>query len=292
MRDGAILSFLLHALVVLLLLVGLPNLWHRELLPPPIIPIDIVNVSDITQAPSLTVKPKADAPPTEVKEEKPITPPIKEDLPEPEPEPEKPVEPEPEPEPKPEPEPVVEKTPEPEPSLEDLIAAIPDEKPKEKPKEDKKKKKEKKKKKKKKDFMSLLNNIEKLESSSEGRTQPEQDATSTADHAANNISDKLSISELDLIRRQLRECWNLPAGAKDAGDLRAEIRIEVNPDATVRTATVVKTSKSTSDPHMRAFTDSALRAAKNPKCSPLKLPRDRYDQWKSIVIEFDPQHLF
>src|SRR5258708_2027171 len=125
MRNGAILSGLLHGIVILLLLMGLPNLFQRNLEPPAIIPIDIVNIADITQAQALKVKPKQEAPKKEVKEEKPIPP-------KPTPVPEK--TPEPEPEVKPEPEPLPD---EPEVTLDDLLALVPEDKPKkeEKPKE-------------------------------------------------------------------------------------------------------------------------------------------------------------
>ena len=68
---------------------------------------------------------------------------------------------------------------------------------------------------------------------------------------------------------------------------RSEIKL--NPDATVQSATLVKTDLSMNNPNHHAIVDSALRAVRNPKCSPLKLPLDRYDQWKSISIRFDLQ---
>ncbi len=278
MRDGAILSGLLHGIVILVLLIGLPSFLRRELEPPPIIPIEIVNISDLTQAPDLKVKPKDDSPKEEPKD--------KPQPPEPTPVAEK--TPDPEPEEKPDPEPVVE----PELTMDDLLSPIVEEKPKEeKPKEAPKEKpkdkpKKKKKKKPKKDFMKLLNNIDKTESSSEGPTQPEQDESSTADHAANHVGE-LSITEMDLIRRQLEACWNAPAGAKDGKDLNVDVRLVIGPDAVVQSVKIEKTSKPMSDPYMRAYADSAVRAAKNPKCSPLKLPLDRYEAWKDTVINFD-----
>lgn len=290
MGKGAILSGLLHGVVILLLLMGLPELFRRELEPPPVIPIEIVNIADITQAPDLKVKPKVDGPETK-KEEKPEPPkptPVVEKVPEPEPEPEKAPEPIPEPKPEPIPEPEAM----PEVTMDDLLAPIEEEKKKEeKPKEKlKEKPKEKKKKvKPKKDFMNLLNNIEKTESSSDGPAQQEQDENSTSDHAANNISAVLSITELDLIRRQLAACWNVPAGAQDAKDLYVDIKVEMNPDATVQSAVV--TGSSGGGSYKQAAEDSALRAVRNPKCSPLKLPLHRYDQWKTITIRFDPKHI-
>ena len=93
MRDGAILSGLLHGVIILLLLVGLPHVFRRELEPPPIIPIEIVNIADLTQAPAPKVKPKDETPIKEVKKEKPTPPkptPVVEEIIEPTPEPEKP----------------------------------------------------------------------------------------------------------------------------------------------------------------------------------------------------------
>lgn len=292
MGKGAILSGLLHGVVILLLLAGLPELFRRELEPPPVIPIEIVNIADITQAPDTKVKPKVDGPETKKEEklEPPKPTPVAEKVPEPEPEPKPEKTPEPKPEPIPEPEAMPEVT------MDDLLAPIEEEKkqeekpkeklkekPKEKPKEKKKKPKPKK------DFMKLLNNIEKTEASSDGPAKQEQDENSTSDHAANNISAVLSITERDLIRRQLSACWNVPAGAQDAKDLYVDVRVEMNPDATVQSAVVTGSSGDGSS--KRAAEESALRAVKNPKCSPLKLPLHRYDQWKTITIRFDPQHI-
>ena len=297
MRTGALLSALLHGLILLLLWTGIHNFFRRNLEPPPIIPIEVINISDVTQAPALKVKPKDDAPETEKKEDKPTPPqPTPEPEPEQKPEPEEKVEPEkepepnPKPEPEPEPEPKVEpeKKAEPEKTLDELLAAIPEEKPKKKEKK-KEKEKKKKKKKKKKDFMALLNNIDKTKSSSEGKTQQEQDEDSTSDHAANVISDVLAITELDLIRRQLQACWNVPAGARDAKDLYVDVRIEMNSDATVRSAVIIETGGNSS--YKKVAADSALRAVKNPKCNPLKVPLNRYDQWKTITVRFDPKHI-
>ena len=39
----------------------------------------------------------------------------------------------------------------------------------------------------------------------------------------------------------------------------------------------------------RAAADSARRALLNPRCSPLKLPLDKYAQWQIFTITFDPK---
>ncbi len=102
----------------------------------------------------------------------------------------------------------------------------------------------------------------------------------------------ISISEKDAIRQQIRRCWNLPAGAKDAQDLVIEVSVIMNPDGTVRQATVVDEGRMRSDPFFRAAAESARRAVLNPKCSPLKLPPEKYSQWQRMTLTFNPKDMF
>ena len=62
-------------------------------------------------------------------------------------------------------------------------------------------------------------------------------------------------------------------------------------DGTVKNAGVLDIGRYNRDSAFRAAADSALRALRNPRCSPLKLPPEKYDQWKTIVINFDPQDM-
>jgi hypothetical protein len=39
----------------------------------------------------------------------------------------------------------------------------------------------------------------------------------------------------------------------------------------------------------RKLADSAQPAVLNPLCSPLRLPADQYDQWKSTTLRFNPK---
>jgi len=104
-----------------------------------------------------------------------------------------------------------------------------------------------------------------------------------------NVLLETSPTESDLIREQLARHWNIPAGMKDAHETPVDIKVEMNPDATVHSASVVSSNQLMNDPLKKQFVDSALRAVQ--KASPLNLPRDRYDQWKTMVIRFDPQHM-
>ena len=142
---------------------------------------------------------------------------------------------------------------------------------------------------KKKDFQSLLKNLAPDASESREETPDETQEDASNDGNLARLSDKLTMSELDAFRHQLEPCWNIPTGAKYAENLAVEIRVVMNRDMTVNQASVLDKGRYNRDTAFRAAADSAMRALKNPRCSPFKLPPEKYDQWKTIVINFDPQ---
>ena len=97
--------------------------------------------------------------------------------------------------------------------------------------------------------------------------------------------------ELDAFVYQLAPCWNVPTGVKYAEDLAVEIRVSMNRDMTVRDARVMDRGRYGRDSAFRAAADSAVRALRNPRCSPLKLPPEKYNLWKTIIINFDPSDM-
>jgi hypothetical protein len=101
----------------------------------------------------------------------------------------------------------------------------------------------------------------------------------------------LSISVHEAVAAQLRKCWVVPAGIKDAEDVIIAIRVDMNPDATVRNSTIVDMDLAMSDSFYRAAAESALRATKNPRCQPLPLPLDQYEQWRTMTLNFNPQDM-
>jgi hypothetical protein len=73
--------------------------------------------------------------------------------------------------------------------------------------------------------------------------------------------------------------------------MTVEIRVTMNPDGTVRDAQVQDNARMTADPFYRAMAESALRAVLNPRCQPFKLPKDRYDVWQTLALNFDPREM-
>ena len=139
---------------------------------------------------------------------------------------------------------------------------------------------------------SVLKTVEKLKAESEPVEQamkleiPETPRRSSVDVA------RLRLTLADEVRRQIEPCWNLPAGAKDAGEHIVEIRVAVNPNGQVRSAQIVDNVRMSRDPFYRAAAESAMRAVLNPRCNPLKnLPIDDYDEWRTMTLRFDPKEM-
>ena len=115
-------------------------------------------------------------------------------------------------------------------------------------------------------------------------------ALRSAGPTEHNTSLPVTQSEIDAVRRQIEQCWNLPAGAKDAGNLVVSIRVEMNPDGTPRSA-VVESSGQQNNPFYQAAAESARRAVLNPRCHPFKLPPDKYDRWRTMTLIFNPKDM-
>ena len=101
-------------------------------------------------------------------------------------------------------------------------------------------------------------------------------------------------SEISRVRQQIAACWNIGvagAGAEEAETLAVEVRIVMNPDRTVRDATVVNETRMTGDTAFRIAAERALRAIRHPDCRVLVLPDDKYEIWKTFTFNFDPRKL-
>lgn len=276
MRQELAVSGGLHVALIAIAIIGMPSLMREpfELAPP--IPIDIVDISEVPQ----TIKP-VDVP-------KPKEP---EKLPEPEP-----VKSEPPPPPKPQasaaapPQPEAVPPPPPEPKAEPVKKQEPAPKPKDKPapKPPAPQKKEEPKA----SFDSLLANLTPKETEAPRPPTPTEKKEQTqASRAVGTLSDKLSMTEEEALRRQIERCWVVPVGARDAQNLIVEVRVEVGPDRIVRAVQIVDQSRYGSDPFFRAAADAARRAMQNPQCQPLLLPPEKYQQWRVMTLRFDPKDM-
>lgn len=94
------------------------------------------------------------------------------------------------------------------------------------------------------------------------------------------------------IQSQVAPCWNPPIGGADVKKMTVLIRADFGKDGRVLgVPSVVSQTGVTAgnSDYARAFAETAKRAVL--RCSPLKLPANMYDLWKSVEINFDPESM-
>ena len=99
----------------------------------------------------------------------------------------------------------------------------------------------------------------------------------------------LSQSELDALRARLTGLWNLQAGTEHPEELVVDVRIRLTPDRKLAAPPEV-VSRGTS-PRYQAAADAAVRAVL--QAQPFEmLQTATYDQWKDMIVTFDPREMF
>ena len=280
MRRGLKASLSLHAIIILIVIFGLPHFSSDvEMMSAPI-PVEIVSADQAASAPQ-----RAHRPPPSQQQPKPQPP-----APTPTPPPPPPPPPEPDPDPVPTPDPTPAPAPQP-PKPQQQAEVKPPRAPRPRPSvvppmpaaeqpkpQDQRAKPNS-------QFASLLSN---LSTEKSDNMPPREGVDDSPVEDSPNLSSVLNGGELDAVRMQVMSCWYQPTGLKEGSQLMVEIKVEVNPDRTVRSAKVVDTSRMRTDPFYRNLAESAQRAMLNPKCNQLKLPVDKYSTWKTITFRFAP----
>ena len=100
---------------------------------------------------------------------------------------------------------------------------------------------------------------------------------------------KLSQSEMDALRGQIQRCWNVPAGAADAQNLKVSVQFRLDRSGAIDGAPTI-VSGGAGQGIERAAAESARRAVL--ACAPYTLPSDKYDAWSDVIVHFDPRDMF
>ena len=310
MRLPLILSVVFHVTIVLVAWLGLPHVMPDPLRDVEPIFVEVVDIAETRNAPPPSrEEPKKEEPkpePPKPAEAKPAPP--KPQPPQPEPPQVAAVPPKPEAEPAPK-----ERKPEPEPEKKETKPEPPKPaKPQPRltqvqvPKKPKQKKPEF-------DTASVLKTLEKIKQQPKTEAKDEkkkekpqekvEDDTMAKIRAALSKSPEIkydptkavSATEIDvwraMIRKKVSECWNPPVGARDAQNLKPELRLTLSPDGTVQDVRVVDTARMFTDRQFQVAAEAALRAVKNPRCNKFELPADKYQVWKDMKFIFDPSEM-
>ncbi len=107
--------------------------------------------------------------------------------------------------------------------------------------------------------------------------------------AAHGTAKTLSQSELDALRARLTRLWNVQAGTERPEELIVDIRIRLTPDK--RLASPPQVVSRGSSPRYQAAADAAMRAVLQAQPYDMLQP-STYDQWKDMIVTFDPRQMF
>lgn len=120
-----------------------------------------------------------------------------------------------------------------------------------------------------------------------GATAPARTASlGTATGASSRITGR----EIDAIRAWAERCWEIPIAAREGNSPAVRLRVSFNPDGTVTARPEVQNPRG--DSNFQVLANSAVRAVM--RCSAeggVRLPRERYDTWREVVLNFDPKEM-
>jgi colicin import membrane protein len=301
-----LVSFAVHAAILLFGLVALPNPSEHKISEPPPIAVNIEDFQDVAKRANQTTEPveterKPDEAPkvqkVEKKIDKPTPKPAKEikqaarepqaqpeAKPEPKPEPPKPAETQPDPKPLEE---LIKKTqdvsPDPKPEDQQQQArAVP--KPRVKPTPPKKVEKQKKQDEfKLDDIAALLNKTDEEKAAPSDQTETGTPLVGNQNLTGND--EQVTATALDWLRQRVGTCWSIPAGARDAGKLVVTLRFQLDIDGRIVGQPYVE--RTTSHPAAAAAASSAMAALI--QCQPYdRMPRETHHLWADIRMNFDP----
>ena len=113
----------------------------------------------------------------------------------------------------------------------------------------------------------------------------------TQDQNRNIENSGLSLSEEDALKAQIFGCWSIPLGLPYNEDLLVRIKLELKPDGSVISSEILDHARMNKPGQgfYKVLAESALRAIK--LCQPLRVPSTGYERWKNLQLNFDAREM-
>ena len=113
----------------------------------------------------------------------------------------------------------------------------------------------------------------------------------TQDQQKNIENIGLSLSEEDALKAQIFGCWSIPLGLPYNENLLVRIKLQLNPDGTVSQSEILDHARMNKPGQgfYKVLAESALRAIK--LCQPLRVPTTGYERWKELQLNFDAREM-
>ena len=107
----------------------------------------------------------------------------------------------------------------------------------------------------------------------------------------NSFASGLTLSEEDALRAQIFGCWSVPLGLPYDQDLLVRIKLHLKQDGTIMKSEILDHERMNrpGQKFYKVLAESALRAVR--LCQPLKVPPTGYDKWKDLQLNFNPTEM-
>ena len=101
----------------------------------------------------------------------------------------------------------------------------------------------------------------------------------------------LTLSEEDALKAQIFGCWSIPLGLPYNENLLVRVKLELKPDGTVLKSEILDHARMNKPGQgfYKVLAESALRAVK--LCQPLRVPSTGYERWKELQLNFDAREM-
>ena len=113
----------------------------------------------------------------------------------------------------------------------------------------------------------------------------------TQSSVKNSFATGLSLSEEDALRAQIFGCWSVPLGLPYNENLLVRVKLILKKDGTIMKSEILDHQRMNKpgQKFYKVLAESALRAVR--LCQPLKVPPTGYEKWKEIQLNFDPAEM-
>ena len=101
----------------------------------------------------------------------------------------------------------------------------------------------------------------------------------------------LSLNEEDALKAQIFGCWSIPLGLPYNEDLLVRIKLQLKPDGSIIRSEILDHARMNKPGQgfYKVLAESALRAIK--LCQPLRVPSTGYERWKELQLNFDAREM-
>ena len=102
---------------------------------------------------------------------------------------------------------------------------------------------------------------------------------------------QLTLSEEDALKAQIFGCWSIPLGLPFNEDLLVRIKLQLKPDGSIIKTEILDHARMNrpGQAFYKVLAESALRAIK--LCQPLRVPSTGYERWKNMQLNFDAREM-